>query len=172
VSGPGPIGILCAMLAQLRGAEVLLTGVGKDSESRLPAAERVGLRTAYLSDKSLQEHLQDSFGDQGPIFWVESSGSVQALGSSLESVRPGGTVGVVGLYAEEMRFSPTLAVRRELSLLFSYSCNQADYRVALDLLEQGAIDPTLLLSKYSLEDAPRAFEVVGQGEPVKPILVP
>ena len=30
VSGPGPIGILCAMLAQLRGAEVLLTGVGKD----------------------------------------------------------------------------------------------------------------------------------------------
>src|SRR5215207_1443495 len=88
VSGPGPIGILCAMLAQLRGAEVLLTGVGKDSESRLPAAERVGLRTANLSDKSLEEHLQDSFGDQGPIVWVESSGSVQALGSALESVRP------------------------------------------------------------------------------------
>lgn len=172
VSGPGPIGILCAMLAQLRGAEVLLTGVGKDSESRLPAAERVGLRTANLSDKSLEEHLQDSFGDQGPIVWVESSGSVQALGSALESVRPGGAVIVVGLYAEEMRFSPTLAVRRELSLLFSYSCNQADYRVALDLLGQGAIDPTPLLSKYALEDAPRAFEVVGQGEAVKAILVP
>jgi threonine dehydrogenase-like Zn-dependent dehydrogenase len=97
---------------------------------------------------------------------------VQALGSAVESVRPGGAIIVVGLYAEEMRFSPTLAVRRELSLLFSYSCNQADYRVALDLLGQGAIDPTPLLSKYALEDAPRAFEVVGQGEAVKAILVP
>jgi L-iditol 2-dehydrogenase len=31
VSGPGPIGILCAMLAKFNGAEVLLTGVGQDS---------------------------------------------------------------------------------------------------------------------------------------------
>src|SRR5215203_5600121 len=45
VSGPGPIGIFCGMLANLRGAQVLLTGVEQDSESRLPAAERVGLRT-------------------------------------------------------------------------------------------------------------------------------
>ena len=46
VSGPGPIGVLCGMLAASRGAEVLLTGVGQDSEARLPAAERAGLRTA------------------------------------------------------------------------------------------------------------------------------
>ena len=48
VSGPGPIGILCAMLAKLNGAEVLLTGVGQDSEARLPAAGHVGLKIANL----------------------------------------------------------------------------------------------------------------------------
>ena len=94
------------MMAQLRGAEVLLTGVGQDSESRLPAAESAGLRTANLSDKPLEEHLQDSFGDDAPDIWIESSGSVKALGSALESVRAGGIVVVVGLYAEEMTFSP------------------------------------------------------------------
>ena len=134
VSGPGPIGVLCGMLARHRGAEVLLTGVGQDSASRLPAAERVGLRTANLNEKPLEDHLRDRFGDYAPDVWIESSGSVRALGSALESVRPGGTVGVVGLYAEEMRFSPTDAVRREISLLFSYSCNYADYQTALDLL--------------------------------------
>ncbi|HET7479068.1 MAG TPA: zinc-binding dehydrogenase [Rubrobacteraceae bacterium] len=172
VSGPGPIGILCGMLARLRGAQVLLTGVGNDSESRLPAAERVGLRTANLSDKPLEEHLRDSFGEPAPDVWIESSGSVRALDSALESVRPGGTVVVVGIYAEEMRFSPTASVRRELSLLFSYSCNYADYEEALDLLGSGAIDPGPLLSKYPLQDASEAFEAVGKGRAVKAILVP
>jgi L-iditol 2-dehydrogenase len=172
VSGPGPIGILCAMLAKLNGAKVLLTGVGQDSEARLPAAEHVGLKIANLSEKPLEEHLRDSFGDHTPDLWVESSGSVKALSSALESVRPGGTVTVVGLYADEMQFSPTSAVRRELSLLFSYSCNYADYQTSLDLLGRGDIDPGPLLSKYPLEEAPEAFEAVGQGQTVKAILVP
>jgi L-iditol 2-dehydrogenase len=172
VSGPGPIGILCGMLARLRGAEVLLTGVGQDSESRLPAAERVGLRTANLNEKPLEEHLRDSLGDYAPDVWIESSGSVRALGSALVSVRPGGMVAVVGLYAEDMRFSPTDAVRREISLLFSYSCNSADYQTTLDLLGSGALDPGPLLSKYPLEDALKAFEAVGKGRTVKAVLVP
>ena len=97
---------------------------------------------------------------------------MKALGSALESVRPGGTVGVVGLYVEEMQFSPTSAVRRELSLLFSYSCNYADYRASLDLLGRGDIDPRPLLSKYPLEEAPETFEAVRQDRTVKAILVP
>ena len=172
VSGPGPIGVLCGMLARHREAEVLLTGVGQDSASRLPAAERVGLRTANLSQKPLEDHLRDRFGNHAPDVWMESSGSVRALGSALGSVRPGGTVGVVGLYAEELQFSPTDAVRREIGLLFSYSCNYADYQTALDLLGTGAIDPGPLLSKYPLGSAPEAFEAVGQGRTVKAMLLP
>lgn len=172
VSGPGPIGILCGMLARLRGAEALLTGVGQDSESRLPAAERVGLRTANLSERPLEEHLDLAFNGHAPDVWIESSGSVRALSSALESARPGGTIVVVGIYAEEMSFYPNLAVRRELSLLFSYSCNYADYQTALDLLASGAIDPGPLLSKYPLEGAAEAFEAVGKGRTVKAMLLP
>ena len=172
VSGPGPIGVFCGMLARLRGAKVLLTGVGQDSESRLPAAERMGLRTADLSEKALEDHLRDSFGEYAPDVWIESSGSVRALDSALEFVRPGGTVAVVGLYAQEMCFSPTDAVRREISLLFSYSCNYADYQTTLDLLGSGVMDPEPLLSKYPLEEALEAFAAVGKGRTVKAILVP
>lgn len=171
VSGPGPIGIFCAMLARTTGAEVLLTGVGADSDFRLPAAERAGLRTANLSDAPLEEHLGGEFGG-APDAWIESSGSVRALDSAIKSVRPGGTLVVVGLYAGEMIFPTNLAVRRELNLLFSYSCNRADYETALELLAGGEIDPSPLLSKYPLGDAPEAFETVRAGRAVKAMLVP
>lgn len=151
---------------------MLLTGVGPDSESRLPAAESVGLRTANLSEKLLEEYLRDGFGEPAPDVWIESSGSVRALSSALESVQPGGMVTVVGLYPEDMLFSPTRAVRRELSVLFSYSCNRADYETALDLLRGGAMDPRPLLSKYPLVEATEAFEAVGEGRAVKAMLVP
>ena len=132
----------------------------------------MGLRTANLSEKPLEEHLQIALGSMLPTSGSRVPGSVKALGSALESVRPGGTVIVVGLYAEEMCFSPTAAVRREISLLFSYSCNYADYQTTLDLLGRGRIDPEPLLSKYPLEDAPEAFEAVGKGQTVKAVLVP
>jgi L-iditol 2-dehydrogenase len=172
VSGPGPIGILCAMLVRSRGAEVVVTGVGGDSEFRLPAAEGVGLRTANLSEKPLDEHLRACFDGHGPDVWIESSGAVRALGSALDVVRPGGTVVAVGLYAGEMTFFPTTAVRRELSLLFSYSCNRADYETALELLGSGALNPGPLLSKYPLEGADDAFAAVAEGRDVKAMLVP
>ena len=79
---------------------------------------------------------------------------------------------MVGLYAQEMCFSPTDAVRREISLLFSYSCNYADYQTTLDLLGSGVMDPEPLLSKYPLEDALEAFEAVGKGQTRKAVLVP
>ncbi len=172
VSGPGPIGVLCGMLADLGGAEVLLTGVERDSAWRLPAAERVGLETANLSEAPLEAYLRDGFGGNAPDFWIESSGSVRALGSALESVRPGGKIIVVGLYAEQMSFYPTSAVRRELDVVFSYSCSYADYRTALSLLSSGAVDPGPLISRYPLRDARKAFEVTGGGRVVKAMLVP
>ncbi|MBA2375808.1 MAG: zinc-binding dehydrogenase [Actinomycetota bacterium] len=173
VSGPGPIGVFCAMLARIRaGADVLLTGVGKDAEFRLPAAERAGIRTANLSDAPLEDHLRREFGGDAPDVWVESSGSVRALDSAIKSVRPGGSVIVVGLYAEDMDFSPTFSVRRETSILFSYSCNLPDYENALRLLASGDINPAPLLSKHPLENAPEAFERVRRGEAVKAMLEP
>lgn len=44
VTGPGPIGLLCGVLARLSGGEVLMVGTGSDAAVRLPAAERLGSR--------------------------------------------------------------------------------------------------------------------------------
>lgn len=170
VSGPGPIGVLCAMVARLAGARVVLTGLGADAQKRLPAARLVGLQTADLGEASLHEHLQEKLGTPAPDVWIESSGSVKALESSLDSVRPGGMVTVVGLYTEDLTFFPTAAARREIDVRFSYSCTYPDYRRALNLLANGMLDPEPLISTYALKDAAKAFEDVRKSQAIKAVL--
>lgn len=172
VTGPGPIGLLCAVLARLSGGEVLVVGTDADATTRLPAADRLGFRTANLEDGPLGEHLQDAFGERSPDAWIEASGAVAALEDALDLVRLGGTITVVGMFSEPMSFFPTQAVRSELGLLFSYASNYPDYEVALDLLASGAIDPDPLVQQYSLDAASRAFEEAEQGRTVKPLLIP
>lgn len=170
VSGPGPIGILCALVARIGGARVLVTGVGADSEHRLPAARQAGLQTADLGEASLEEHLLKNLGVAEPDNWIESSGSVKALKSALDTVRPGGSITVVGLYPEDMTFFPTSAVRREIGLWFSYTCNHPDYVTALSFLTNGAMNLGSLVSTYPLENAPEAFEAARSSRAVKAVL--
>jgi L-iditol 2-dehydrogenase len=172
VTGPGPIGLLCGLLARSSGGDVLMIGTGADAATRLPAAERLGLRVANLEEGSAADHIGEAFGGEPPDAWIEASGAVEALEAALGTVRWGGNITVVGLFAEPMSFFPTEAVRSELGLLFSYASSYPDYAVALDLLASGAIDPGPLVQTYPLQEAPRAFEEAAAGRAVKPLLMP
>lgn len=172
VTGPGPIGLLCGILARLSGGDVLMIGTGTDAATRLPATERLGLQAANLEEGAVSEHLGEAFGGEPPDAWIEASGAVKALDDALGAVRWGGVITVVGLFSEPMSFFPTEAVRSELGLLFSYASSYPDYAVALDLLASGAIHLDPLIQTYPLEEAPQAFEEAAAGRAVKPLLMP
>lgn len=57
VTGPGPIGLLCALVARSAGGEVLVLGTGADTAVRLPAARRLGLAVGNLDDAPAGRHL-------------------------------------------------------------------------------------------------------------------
>jgi len=63
VLGPGPIGLLCGVLAQLHGAEVVIVGLERDRK-RLEAAAHYGLDP--LVQKNVR--LQGSFSHNWPIW--------------------------------------------------------------------------------------------------------
>ena len=48
VSGPGIIGLLCAISARSRGAEVILSGTEQDEATRLTAARTIGFETLVV----------------------------------------------------------------------------------------------------------------------------
>jgi threonine dehydrogenase-like Zn-dependent dehydrogenase len=172
VSGPGPVGLLCGRLAQLAGGDVLMVGTGADAVLRLPLAERFGMRTVNIDDEDAAATIDEHAGDLGPDAWIEASGAPQAFASALSSVRYGGTVTVVALLPGEVAFRPTDAVRRELSVLFSYGSRYADYVTALRLLADGSVDGDALATRYPLDEADSAFADARAGAAVKAILVP
>jgi L-iditol 2-dehydrogenase len=172
VTGPGPIGLLCATLARLSGATVLICGTDKDEISRLPAASHFGLTAANVEKSSIEDAVKLHFGNNLPDIWIEASGSTQALKASVNLVRRGGTILGVGLFDREFSWFPTPSVRAELSMLFSYASCYADYARAIDLISTRAVDIKRLGQQFSLRQARKAFEEAEAGRTIKPVLIP
>lgn len=172
VSGPGTIGLLCARLAALAGGDVLVLGTAADSVVRLPVAERFGLNTAVVGAEGAAAVVDAHMKGRGVDAWIEASGAVPALASAIELVRRGATITVVAMFAGELTFRPTDAVRKELSMLFSYGSTYDDYVTALRLIEDGSVDAASLITTFPLADAAAAFEATAAGSVVKAVVVP
>ncbi|MBU2226318.1 MAG: alcohol dehydrogenase catalytic domain-containing protein [Proteobacteria bacterium] len=172
VSGPGPIGLLAAAIARLRGARVAVIGTGTDSDVRLPAAGKMGMATVNLDRESLDSALRTIFGGRPVDLWVEASGSSGAFKAAVGLIRRGGSMVVIGMYAHEFAWIPTPSVRAEHSLFFSYASADRDYRFALDVMAGGILDLEPLVSHFPLDRAGEAFRAAEVGAVVKAVLLP
>jgi L-iditol 2-dehydrogenase len=162
VSGPGPIGLMCALLLTQRGHSVVLTGAERDRERRLAAAAALGLRTVVSGDDS----------DLPPDGWIEASGSSAGLSAALQQTMAGGTVVVPGLFGKLPNPDVNMMVRREIRLQGSYGSQAEEYRSAMSVL---ASDPALwssLLMVRPLADGVAALEAAAAGAVFKVVLVP
>jgi L-iditol 2-dehydrogenase len=172
VTGPGTIGLLCAQLARAAGGDVLVAGARTDTVRRLPLARRLGLHAADIESRSTDAVLRRHFGSRQPDTWIEASGAAPALQAALESVRAGGQVTIVAMYAEPLSLLLTGLIRREVAVLTSYAASISHYVRALDLLRSGVVDAEPLLDRFPLARADEAFTAARQGRAVKPLLIP
>ena len=158
VSGPGIIGLLCAISARSRGAEVILVGTEKDEIMRLTAARRIGFETLVVGPEypPLNEQISTHFPD-GADTLVEASGSAVALADSWKSVCPNGIVTAVALYSRSIDFELTQFLRKQIDLRTSYASSMNDYHNAFKLLKDGSVDTSVLTQNYSLADAEKGF---------------
>lgn len=164
VTGPGIIGMLCALVARLRGGRVILAGAEADRAARLPMAERLGLEVAV---GSLAEQLP-----RPADVLIEASGSAGALASVFDAVRGGGAITVVGMYTQPVNWFVTRAVRAELTIRGSYASVHRNYLQAADLIRRGAIPAEQLVTYYSLAEGPQAFADALSRKVLKPVLIP
>lgn len=161
VTGPGPIGILAAMLLQDEGHRVTLVGTERDRAVRLAMADRLGLRTSVGEDLPAD-----------PPLWLEASGAGKALGAAIGRIAMGGTIVVPALFSEIPHVDVNLITRREINVLGSYGASRCDYEVAAALI---AADPqrwAQLVSSFPLQEAAPVLERISRGEVLKAALVP
>jgi L-iditol 2-dehydrogenase len=169
VLGPGPIGILCAAMARLRGAEVALAGLEAD-ERRLQVASTYGCLRFCSGSEALRGWARERDG-AGVDGVVDASGHSAALGEAMALVRPAGFITKVGWGPQPLGFSLDPIVQKGVRLQGSFSHNWPVWERVIALLASGALDVGPLVGGvFPLRDWKAAFERMERGEIVKAVL--
>ncbi len=156
VLGDGKLGILCAWVARLTGAEVTL--VGKHASKLALAGE--GVATLTLAEV-------DGLARRCDVV-IEATGSTSGLPTALGLVRPRGAVVLKTTVAGEHATTLAPVVIDEIRVIGS-RCGP--FPKAIDALARGLIDVTPLVgATYSLDDAEAAFAAAGTKGALKVIL--
>jgi len=168
VIGPGTIGILCAAVAKLCGAEVAMVGLEAD-RGRLEIAKQYGCE-ALVGDASEWATKHDGLGVDCVI---DAAGVSATLKMALQLVRPNGQITKVGWGPKPLDFSIDPLVQKNVRLQGSFSHNWPIWEKVLSLLSNGSLDVKPIIGGvWGLEDWQEAFEQMHSGKVVKSVLKP
>jgi alcohol dehydrogenase/L-iditol 2-dehydrogenase len=167
VLGPGPIGILCAAIARLQGAEVAVVGLERDRK-RLETAATYGC-TPLTGDPTAWANARDRLGADGVI---DATGYSPALKTALDITRPSGWITKVGWGPQPFNQSLDPLVQKNLRLQGSFSHHWTIWERVLQLLSSGALNINPIIGgQWKLEQWKDAFTTMHSGEIVKAVLV-
>lgn len=169
VIGPGTIGILCAAMARLCGAEVAILGLEAD-RNRLAIAEKSYGCTAIVGDASEWARQRDGLGADCII---DAAGASATLRLALQLVRPNGHIAKVGWGPQPLNFSLDPLVQKNVTLQGSFSHNWPIWERVIALLASGQLDVRPIIGGvWSITDWHEAFDKMHHGEVVKSVLRP
>jgi L-iditol 2-dehydrogenase len=172
VVGAGMIGLLT--LQALRAAGCARIFVADVDSTRLKLAQDAGATAVLSSNADLVEQVLQLTAGIGVDVAIEAVGRNETVRASIDSVRKGGTVVLVGNISPEVTLPLQKVVTRQIRL--QGSCASAgEYPRAIELLASGAIRVKPLISAIApLEEGPRWFQRLYAREPnlMKVILTP
>ena len=168
VLGPGTIGILCAAMARLAGAQVALVGLDRD-KGRLEVARAYGC-DIVIGDASEWANTRDGLGADGVI---DAAGVSVTLKTAIDLVRPAGWISKVGWGRDPLNFSLDALVQKNVTLQGSYSHNWPIWERVLALMSSGQLDVKPILGGvWPIAKWHDAFEAMHRGDVVKSVLKP
>jgi len=168
VIGPGTIGILCAAMAKLRGANVAVLGLESD-RTRIEIAKQYGC-TGIIGDALEWARERDGLGVDCVI---DAAGHSKTLSIALQLVRPNGKITKVGWGPQPLDFSLDPLVQKNVTLQGSFSHNWPMWERVLILLASGQLNVRPIIGGvWPITQWHEAFEKMHSGEVVKSVLKP
>ena len=171
VIGAGMIGMLTLQAARAAGCKRVF--IADVDETRLALARKVGADET-LQSSDLIAQVMKLTGGEGVDIVLEAVGRNETVAASIDAVRKGGTVTLIGNIAPEVTLPLQKVVTRQIRL--QGSCASAgEYPQAIELIASGAIQVKPLITAIAaLEEGPRWFERLHAREPnlMKVILTP
>ena len=174
VLGPGPIGLLCALMARLSGARPLIVIGTPPDAARLEVARQIGATLTFGADgEDVSEQIKSLGDGYGVDVVIDAAGVSETLRLALEIVRPGGQVVKVGWGPQPYGHSLDTLVQKAVTLQGSFSHNWPQWERVIAMLAGGQIDLGLILNRVaSLEQWRDCFDAMHRGEIVKAVLTP
>lgn len=168
VLGPGTIGILCAAMAKLCGAEVAVVGLEAD-RGRLAIAQQYGC-DAIVGDATEWAYKADGLGADCII---DAAGASATMKIAMQLVRPKGHITKVGWGPQPLGFSLDPLVQKNVTLQGSFSHNWPIWERVIYLMASGQLDVKPIIGGvWPITDWHEAFEKMHSGEVVKSVLKP
>jgi L-idonate 5-dehydrogenase len=158
VTGAGPIGALCVLVARYAGAlEVVATDL---LDEPLALVRALGA-DATVNMRSETAGLDRFKADKGYFDVVfECSGSEHAVVAAFDVARPGAVIVQVGV-GSSMTLPMNILVAKEFELRGTFRFHE-EFALAVAVLAAGAIDVRpLLTATVPMADAKAAFELAG-----------
>jgi threonine dehydrogenase-like Zn-dependent dehydrogenase len=176
IQGVGPLGLLAASVARLRGARRVIA-IGAPA-SRLALADAYGAHDVIdLGATTAAERLERVRAlteGRGADVVMEFAGHPSAFAEGIDLVRRGGRYVSTGqLGPGEATFVPSRITAKNLTVLGSFSGHVRSYWAALDFLERhrGALDfEAMVTNAYALSDINVALDRMEAMEEVKPVI--
>lgn len=166
VVGGGPIGILIALVAKAKGANVL---VSEPEATRRSLAEKLGLATVDPVNKSLADAVADfSFEGRGADVVFEVSGSQPGIDSAVASAAAHGRIVEVAIHAQKREVDLHAFFWKELDMKGARLYHREDMVEAAELVHSGKVQVSELISaELPVDDTTQAFETLSKGGAMK-----
>jgi (R,R)-butanediol dehydrogenase/meso-butanediol dehydrogenase/diacetyl reductase len=169
VVGGGPVGILIALVARAKGADVRLVEI---SDHRRQLAAALGLITWNPIADDVSELVRQWTEDAGTDVSFEVSGAAAGVQTAVDVLAVRGRLCLIAIHPRPREVDLHRFFWRELTLIGARLYDRSDFEEAVRLVADGTIPADALISRIvPLADAPAAFEALEAGGKVMKILV-
>jgi L-iditol 2-dehydrogenase len=169
VMGCGPIGLLTLQVARAAGATNILAF--DPLEHRRRAALDLGANEAAEPPSGCKFIGTSEVREVDVVF--EAANDNQAVERAIECVRPGGTVVLIGIPADDRTAFAASAARRKGLTIKLVRRMKHTYTRAIDLVSRRAVDVrSIVTHRYPLERTLEAFETASRREGLKVLVEP
>ncbi len=174
VTGCGPIGLCAVGIAKAAGASLV---IATDTEPyRLELAGSMGADLALdATDPTTEDQINAATGGDGVEVVLEMSGAPSALEQALRVVTRGGSIALLGIFAEPPQVDLSeLVIMKGLRLHGIYGRRIYDtWERTQSLLRSGALDVgPIITHRLPLEQWEQAFELIASRHAGKVVLTP
>lgn len=167
IVGGGPMGVLTALTAAIRGARVLLT---ERSSSRIEHLRRLGLDVVDANAATLSDEMAKRWGSPRADRAIAAVGVEQAVEGLESFVEPGGVVLWFGGLPRSARLSvdPYDIHYREVSIAGSFGFSTNHFAAAVDLVRQHAPELAKMIThSVPISEIERAFDLASAADGLK-----